>query len=349
MAIKLDDIIVLIGAGCSADANIPTASQMMRKIEEGCLNTDAGDFKNLYNYVKSAIIYGQGIQGKFDVPINVEDLINVLTELEKRERNLVFPFIANWNNLLTDLAGTNFTSVTKFKKVINTQLLQWVKRDNYERDASYYTGFYGFQKELELPLRVFSLNYDLCFEKLAEPGYRLELGFDQDRNWDYRRFEGDENAQVSMYLYKLHGSVDWKRENNQLIRSDSPVDNPELIFGIPAKLQSYDPYLFYIYELRKYSLQSKLIIVIGYSFGDDHINDLLRQALQLNPIRRLLCIEGGSVTVDHVKENIKNRLSLATVDQVEVACSKAKDFLQNQLKLAQIEPRIIADDEQPFR
>ena len=78
MAIKSDDIIILLGAGCSIEAGIPTSNEMIKEIEKSEFlnsnNTDH-DYSQLYYYIKSAIIYGQGIQGRFDSHPNIEDLI----------------------------------------------------------------------------------------------------------------------------------------------------------------------------------------------------------------------------------------------------------------------------------
>ena len=349
MAIKSDDIIILLGAGCSIEAGIPTSSKMIQEIEKpeflNAHSTDH-DYSQLYYYIKSAIIYGQGIQGRFDSHPNIEDLINVLSELEKRENNLVYPFIANWNNLLINLAGLDFKCVSEFKSMIHEKLKSWVRIDNYKPDASYYERFYSFQKELEHPLRVFSLNYDMCFEHLKPDSCNLELGFDENNYWNYARFE-DTNIEAAVYLYKLHGSIDWKRENAQLKKCDTPTEDPELIFGVPDKLQSYDPYLFYIYELRQYSLGSKLIVVIGYGFGDDHINDLMRQALQANPDRKLLCVTPCDEESKQ-KEFIKNALELDSDGQIIIANKKAKDFLENDLNKNYINPFIASDEEEPF-
>jgi hypothetical protein len=53
-----------------------------------------------------------------------------------------------------------------------------------------------------------------------------------------------------------------------------------LIFGTSYKLQYVDPFLFLVYQLRRLSLSAKLLLVIGYGFGDEHINGILKQALR---------------------------------------------------------------------
>jgi hypothetical protein len=42
-----------------------------------------------------------------------------------------------------------------------------------------------------------------------------------------------------------------------------------------SKLEAADPYIFYAYEFRRFCILSKLIVIIGYSFSDLHINKML--------------------------------------------------------------------------
>lgn len=335
MSFKTNDIIFLIGAGCSYNASIPTANKMVEDIEKTLLPTDKKwkEFRELYCYIKSAILYGDGIFGNFNNAFNIEKFVNVLSELEKKERNVVYPFIANWNNRLIDLAGKDFENLKTFKELITEQLIGWITPYGYQQKAQYYKGFYNFQRAVELPLRIFSLNYDLCFEETKPHDFNLELGFDESMVWNYLRFEDNPQEDVGIYLYKLHGSATWLREEktNILKMAEHPPKNPDLIFGTYAKLQSIDPYLFYVYELRKYSLESKLIVVIGYSYGDSYVNNLLKQALEHDKSRKLISV--ATDEADNRKDAISRKLLLDDSSQIEFIPSNAKDFLETTLTL----------------
>ena len=67
--------------------------------------------------------------------------------------------------------------------------------------------------------------------------------------------------------------------------SDSPTkiedDRVALIFGTSNKLQYVDPFLFLAYQLRRWTIEAaRLVVTIGYGFMDDHINEILGQALR---------------------------------------------------------------------
>jgi NAD-dependent SIR2 family protein deacetylase len=296
---KKDEVLVLLGAGASVDAGIPHASAMIGAIETA-LENEWKEFKDLYNYVRSAIFYADGIRGTYAnaVSYNIERLVVSLDELSRREDHPLYPFIGAWNPRLSQVAGDDFRHVTNFKtKILEKLRHEWIEITNYE-NADYFKGLISFQKELNHPLRVFTLNYDLCVEKAYQAEYKEfpERGFDKDRFWSHELLEEATPAEKSLYLYKLHGSIDWIRDinNGKLTYSDSTskikVDEGELIFGTTYKLQYVDPFLFLVYQLRRLSLEAKLILVIGYGFGDEHINGILQQALRGGQDKRLVAV-----------------------------------------------------------
>jgi hypothetical protein len=341
MTSKSKDIIFLLGAGASAEAEIPPSGRMIDRIEALLKeNEEWKQFLGLYNHIKSAIYYAAGLRGKFNdsVTYNIETLVNTLYELERNEEHPLYPFIAAWNSRLVSLAEADFVKVRDFRRLILSQLKKWVSPDDISL-AEYYKGMIRLQRGLTFPLRVFSLNYDLCVERLNTVDFRVETGFagiGPRFHWDWERFE-DANAGPTppeVYLYKLHGSINWKRDSARnlfcLEQTESiQPENMELIFGRDFKLEAADPYLFYAYEFRRYSLETKVIVCIGYGFGDGHINKILTQALKRDEGRRLLIISQCK-SDDDVKrkgEEISNALSVKT-EQVVADKGSTKTFLE---------------------
>lgn len=68
------------------------------------------------------------------------------------------------------------------------------------------------------------------------------------------------------------------------------ADKMEIIFGREFKLEAADPYLFFAYKFRDLSLITRLIVTLGYGFGDGHINKMLTQSLRNDAERRLLVV-----------------------------------------------------------
>ena len=342
---KRDEVIFLIGAGASVEAGIPDSNEMVRLVE--ALIRDQDDWKgyeNLYNYIRSSIYYAEGIQGKFgsSVHFNIETLVNVLDEIRRKDNHTLYPFVGAWNPKLVEVAGRDFENVGKLlRSIVKILRDEWVVLPRREV-ADYYSGLSRFQREYGHSLRIFSLNYDLCVELTCDPGI-VQRGFLADRSWDWRLFDETSGEPIPLLLYKLHGSVDWCFDDNDMVTySDSTssirTDDVAMIFGTSYKLQYVDPFLFLAYELRRWTLDSARVIVsVGYGFNDEHINGILEQSLRHREDRKLLAIIGpGDETsaISH-KERIVKILK-ANWDQVETRAWGAKEFLEERLTIEEL-------------
>lgn len=292
MEIKENNIVFLLGAGCSSEAGIPISNKMVERVEEK-IKTEWESYKDLYYYLKSSIQYSEGIFGRFGNVFNIEKLLIVMGHIEQRDENIIYPFIGSWNIRLPEVAGKDFVKITELKKLINNELYEWVTPKDILANAEYYSGFKNFGEKVGKTIKVFSLNYDQCFEKIVGEE-NVEQGFDVKTNeWQQSNF--DVERQLLFKLYKLHGSINWYVDsvNGKLKQSDYPVLNePKLIFGIETKLNSSDPFFYYTAEFRRWMMDNdcKLIVTIGYSYADPYINNLIAQAIINNPLRQVLNI-----------------------------------------------------------
>ena len=260
-AFKRDEIILLLGAGASVEAGIPDSGKMIDEMQDLVSNDpEWSRYRELYRYLRSSIFFADGLEGIFDdkVPFNIERLVNVLDELQKKERHALYPFVGAWNPKLQEVAGAKFENVRNFRNAI-IQILRdkWVPLREKE-SAAYYRRLLCFQKKYQHPLRVFSLNYDLCIEQSCGSA-SVQRGF-SGRIWDWRMFDETSEEPPPLLLYKLHGSLDWEFKDGQVQYSDSPstieADDIALIFGTSYKLQYVDPFLFLVYELRRWTLDA---------------------------------------------------------------------------------------------
>lgn len=170
-------------------------------------------------------------------------------------------------------------------------------------------------------LKLFTTNYDMLFEQAAnECGFTMIDGFTftfprvfNGNNYDYdivirknSRITAQENyANKVFHLYKLHGSLDWERdkETDQIKKCDfSNNKKPVMIFPSSIKYEtSYEQPFFEMMSRLQAELRmdNALLIIIGYSFGDKHINSMIFEALELNHSLQL-------VIVDPFIENFKD-------------------------------------------
>lgn len=341
---KENNVLVLLGAGASYEAGIPTSPLMIERLEALLSSNDKWkNFQSLYYFVKSAIHYADGISGKFnrDVNYNIERLVNALSELNRKVEHPLYPFIGSWNIKLMELGGNDFEKVRNLRQKILEELQDdWVLLGDYS-DSDYYRGLFEFANDYEYPLRVFSLNYDLCVERNCIDE-ALERGFRDGRVWDWRNFEYPEGEEPNLFLYKLHGSIDWYRGiNKNLTFSDEPAkikpEQLEIIFGTDYKLQYTDPFLFFAYQFRQWTLEAKLIITIGYGFGDEHINGILGQAIEnvSDPNeRKLLAVAPfRNEEEDMAAARLVNTLGIRRKEQIIIKKRGAGDFMRDEMTI----------------
>lgn len=372
---KKNAIIFLLGAGASYNAKIPISSVMIHQLEK-LIDEEAEfrDFYSLYHYIKCAINYGSGIQksklgSQFESFYNIESLVMTLDELAKKDEHLLYPFIGAWNPKLMELTQQNFSVIKDFKDKIVGRVRKWVKLERDE-DADYYQGLIKFQANYQHPLRIFSLNYDLCVENAyaaLNNGAYPERGFyprrypdsSQARTWSWQLLdeESQVNEEKTVLLYKLHGSIDWKRHSGgRLTFEDGDIDAKDgaIIFGTAYKLQYYDPFLYLFQEFRKWSLQAKLIICTGYGFYDEHINSILGQALNNVPEMKLLSIAPVSsdlsqeaTVITNETTRIERALNLngCSTPKVIVWNMKAEDFMEDKLKIDELSSLFPLEDQ----
>ena len=363
MTIGSKDIIFLLGAGASDEAGIPTSATMIELIEDRLIQNDAWKpYLDLYHHLKSAIYHAAGLRGKFgtEVAYNIETLVNTLNELERNEDHPLFPFIATWNQRFIGLAKPDFSRVKEFRLLILEELKKWMCPDDTSR-SDYYRGLISVQQELNFPLSIFSLNYDLCVERLSNSAFRVETGFEgfgQQHFWDWERFEETEpNPLAEIILYKLHGSINWKRhESTKQVFSIEQVqgidpERMELIFGRDFKLEAGDPYLFYAYAFRQYTLRASLVVSVGYGFGDIHINKMLTQGLRAGNRCRLLAIcKCEEVEKCRKCDEISRALELEGDEKTQVIVhnSTAKEFLEMEGMSDFLANKMPEDEDVPF-
>ena len=361
MSLREDSLLFLLGAGASVDAGIKHAKDMTLDIERKIgSQKEFKTFYELYNYLKSSIIFQRGLEGAFDdQTATIEELLDVLSEINQQQQNKLYPFIGSWNIHLLKVAGKNFEITAKFDEKIRSQLFQWINIENYDR-SSYFRKLGDLASDLGSAVRVFTLNYDICVEQaFVGTDFRIELGFNDDRKWNASKFDTNENTDVDVYLYKLHGSIDWIRDTDSggvLKLCDHPQSSPEVIFGTAGKLSSIDPYLFYVHELRKYTLNEALrfIVVVGYSFSDDYVNGLIGQAIARSEYLKVLVVapaEKKESGVDTHKNSERSRIAAMLgigEDRVEYENMIAKKFFEKNMNLGYFRNKLDVTDNDPF-
>jgi len=159
----------------------------------------------------------------------------------------------------------------------------------------------------ERPVHLFTTNYDLLMEQaLEEKSAPYFDGFIGTRRafFDLGAVE-DEDILPARWtrLWKIHGSLNWRLENGtRVVRSDQKTDAQSYLI-YPSHLK-YDqsrkmPYLAMLDRLKAFLLSpSALLVICGYSFADEHINDVICRSLETNPTAHVFACLFGQLEDD---------------------------------------------------
>lgn len=181
---------------------------------------------------------------------------------------------------------------------------------------------------------IFTLNYDILIEKASEElNIQLNNGF---QGFHFRKFNpanfnfknhvetvNDERVLTkSINLIKLHGSLSWQYNKdeplyniieNQIKLNQNKINfedikNEAIIYPVQTKKShSLDlPYSEMFRQLNEaLNKKNSTLFLMGYSFLDEHVNDLLNSALS-NPYFNLVIFAYSSV--DKIEQNKQSEL-----------------------------------------
>lgn len=158
--------------------------------------------------------------------------------------------------------------------------------------------------QYDRPVEIFTTNYDLLVEDgLEEVGIPYFDGFLGVFRGRFRTDLVDEEVSGPrvrlpagwVRLWKLHGSVSWVVEDldeegrRSVIRvAGAEAINPEKVLAIYPSLEKYEesrrlPFVALADRFRRsLATPDSLFLVCGYSFGDQHVNELLFDAIRLH-------------------------------------------------------------------
>lgn len=144
------------------------------------------------------------------------------------------------------------------------------------------------------PVEIFTPNYDLLMEQAFEANKIPYFdGFIGSRQafFDLASMENESLPARWGRLWKVHGSVNWWRNaDDEVVRRDAIVaaaaGDRQMIY--PSHLK-YDqsrrmPYLAMLDRLRSFLARGQAVLVTnGYSFLDQHLNEVILHGLRSNP------------------------------------------------------------------
>lgn len=339
-------VVILLGAGASKPAGLPTAVEMTRRVFDSLKDSDALKERRIYErgiHALAVVIGGLQLKAAFELhdpfckvdieqvigawhpvieyvdrihpsELKYEELQNALKEfiIDARNEGLdVNPHSVVWSlyNVLEALAqqgtGAIFDEVLDAINKVLVKIL-WLPVEAKTRVE--YLSPLASAVQNHSPLKVFTLNYDNAVERWAiSRTVHLSRGFDRYYT-EYLDFPDD----CEIHLYKLHGSVDWHytRHDPKTDKTVAypwttvgehdpfspfpPRDPPALVFGRANKLSTDGPFFDLLSEFSTNLNNTEHLVIIGYSFRDAHVNDVIGRWLNRGTERRITVFNGTS-------------------------------------------------------
>jgi hypothetical protein len=297
----------LMGAGTSMAVGLPGINALTSKVD-GKLNTAE---KKILSTIQTGIHESPNIE-------KILDKIRLCRELFEGENGGEYYGIMGYDAA----KALDIKICNSIREVIQSEPIS---------DDAPHTIFSQWLKALYAtrisPVEIFTLNYDLILEEAME---KAGVPFFDGFIGSSRPFFAPESVDIeygnsnnSFYppigwtrLWKLHGSLNWFSQTTGdetiITRSSYQKDEAERELMIFPSREKYSqsrklPFLTYQDRLRKFLAKGEtLLVVCGYSFSDQHINEILFQGLRSNPRLTIITLIYGDSVEGSPKRKIQN-------------------------------------------
>lgn len=302
------------------------------------------------------------LRGEKMVPIDVitkfsTDLVPALKDsnLSKKLQSKIIKFIKKNCDLeggkkgLTDI----FREYNRLFEILkfNTSPIFDVFTTNYDLAIEMYHGLH-FTEEYDYRKNAHNLSYHprisftdgFLFRSFEENDLNIKDG-SVERVWDPRKYDdvlsnGNSEDIPTLRLFKLHGSIGQYYQNGEIVKKDilfptRTIGGGELrdsmIYPMRAKEIYKDPFFELFTRLKASLLSEKICIVIGYSFGDEHIRNIFFDAVKRNPEIRLFMINPNAKKIRDDLEPIKDK-----IEPIEGKFGEESVFKELKQKLSEV-------------
>lgn len=275
----------LLGAGCSKCAGLPLMEELTQKVldaipEEESTHTILQGLVDQFKGSKNCTIE--------DYMSELVDLISIAERRKNRSSQNDSVQIKDKSYSAPDLQA----ALTRIKQEIEKTIIGCnVKIHNHRQFIRSVHRLRTGKRDFAQPVDYFTLNYDTLLEDaLSLEKIPLADGFNGGVTGWWKAEAYDSNEVIAR-VFKLHGSIDWCLLDDDAlprrIRHSLKEDNskePVLIWPAATKYRELqrDPFAQILSKMRQTLRppQNEIILtIIGYSFGDSHINDELNRAL----------------------------------------------------------------------
>ena len=139
-------------------------------------------------------------------------------------------------------------------------------------------------------------------------------------NREKTRIKNEDNFVPNViHLYKLHGSLDWRQDEEDIIQSDNVEQNALVIYPASNKYEiSYKQPYFEMMSRFQQALRKDnvLLLIMGFGFQDMHIKNIIVEAVKQNPSLHIVILDYNpqkSIDVIDYKNIFSGAMSKVTI------------------------------------
>lgn len=260
------ETLYLIGAGCSKCCDKPLIGELTKIV----ISEQNADVQSLFDDLSS----------ENQTPLNIEDFLNFLLGMLSLSKKTTRQLVTNFSNDAIDDAIMSIC-----RSIVQAIADDWQSSD-------YHARFLRRVAQDGKARDIFTLNYDTLIESTLEDlMFPYVDGFHGANRafFDHTLFEQTRTPNPKFNLFKLHGSINWVRDANEVPRRiplNSLDDSLDRLLIYPSE-QKYIETRYGIYEnlmkIFRHKLRSSksntLLVTLGYSFNDLHINEAIIDAI----------------------------------------------------------------------
>jgi hypothetical protein len=252
-------------------------------------------------------------------------------------------FIKKWTDSMRSTSASNYELERELEKLadqqprpgggrvfedVGEQMIRTLVEIVWIEDAKridYLRPIFSLQQR-QSQLTVATLNYDNSVELAArDSNIRCETAIDGWSQTGEFSLTGD-----GVLLLKLHGSIDWALKES--LSQERPMPHsvispviatemkqrgfrPAVVFGHRNKLTAEGPFLDLLRAFRRELEKAELLTIVGYSFGDPHINVFITNWLNGLTSRKIRIV---NPSFGECKTDFANQLRALGANRIEI-------------------------------
>jgi SIR2-like domain len=334
--------VLFLGAGASKAVDIDDLSGLTIKVNNKIERTYA-QYHDLSKHIVDTLVKANKSSKFFfnKREIDIEVLFSVLNALTNHTSKLkdLGPYAIYIDQLRKKkLPYEGFTSdrIEKIRSIVEEVITESCTKFSHDKAIKCYRDLFECEKELRhryvnalgnlsrisIFTPVVTTNYDLVLEELRDDlEQEFSTGFkkESEERESYLQIEEIMRCEIpqhNLQYLKLHGSINWwiRDRDKKVVQRDSATSLTRekykdrlMVYPVYEKYISRNPYFALYCYFRRILYYHDLIVVIGFSFRDQSINNALGDVLINRPESRIVIINKNPNSIkQRIRANFPN-------------------------------------------